>query len=296
MKILLTGARGQLGRDCADVLATEHTLYPFGSAELDITDPHLVRAMIDSIRPDAVLNCAAYTAVDKCEEERELCMRVNGLGPGHLAEGCRTVGARLIHISTDYVFDGGKPVPGTYSEEDRVCPVSVYGTTKLAGEQHIRETWDDHLILRTAWLYGIGGGNFLKTMLRLAYAGPRKGIRVVNDQFGSLTWTNTLALQIKTLLATDLRGTVHATAEGYCSWFEGARYFLDRINAPHDIEPCTSAEYPTPARRPANSILDNAVLRRTGLNRMHHWQRDIDAFVSRYRDELLAEARGERPA
>lgn len=290
MKILITGARGQLGRDCAQVLATEHTIFPAGSRELDITDGRHVSALLHSIHPDAVINCAAYTAVDACETNRERCRRVNGEGPGLLAAETAALGARIIHISTDYVFDGTRPVPQPYSEQDRVCPVSAYGSAKLTGEENVRRNTDNHLIIRTAWLYGIGGHNFLKTMLRLACVEPQKTIRVVNDQFGSLTWTYSLAMQIKTLLAADLRGTVHATAEGYCSWYDGAKYFLDCMGVAHAIAPCTTADYPTPARRPANSILENRVLHQNGLNRMHDWKTDIASFVARFREQLLAEA------
>jgi len=290
MKILITGAGGQLGQDCANLLATAHTIYPIGSRELDITDEVHVSALLDSIRPDAVINCAAYTAVDACEKDRDRCLRVNGEGPGFLAAKCADLGARIIHISTDYVFDGTKPVPEPYTEQDPVRPISEYGTAKLAGEENVRQKAENHLILRTAWLYGMGGRNFLKTMLRLACADPQKTIRVVNDQFGSLTWTYSLAMQIKTLLQTGLRGTVHATAEGYCSWYQGAKYFLECMDVPHTLEPCTSRDFPTPARRPANSILANKVLHQCGLNRMHDWQQDIESFVSRFRPDLLAEA------
>ena len=290
MKILITGAKGQLGRDCAEVLATEHTIYPIGSRELDISDRQQVSEFLESIKPDTVINCAAYTAVDACEKNREECRRVNAEGPGLIAAGSAAIGARIIHISTDYVFDGSKPVPQAYTEKDLVGPISEYGSSKLAGEENVRKKTDNYLIIRTAWLYGIGGGNFLKTMLRLALTNPQKTIRVVNDQFGSLTWTYSLARQIKTLLESELTGTVHATAEGYGSWYDGAKYFLECINVPHLIEPCSTLEYPTPARRPANSILENSVLDKYGLNRMVDWKKDIESFVSRFRDELLAEA------
>jgi len=292
MKILITGAKGQLGRDCSNVLATEHITYPLGSRELDITDMQQVSALLDTIRPDAVINCAAFTGVDACEKDSMRCLRINGEGPGNLAAGCAVIGARLIHISTDYVFDGTKPVPEPYREADPVGPVSVYGSSKLTGEENVRKNATDYLILRTAWLYGIGGTNFLKTMLKLARSKPRQKIRVVNDQFGSLTWTYSLALQIKLILETNLRGIVHATAEGYCSWYEGAKYFLERMNIPHELTPCSTREYPTPARRPANSILANEMLHQNDLNRMNDWKQDIDSFVDRYRPDLMAEAEG----
>ncbi|MFZ5798265.1 MAG: dTDP-4-dehydrorhamnose reductase [Desulfobulbus sp.] len=291
MKILLTGARGQLGHDCARVLGTEHTVFAFGSAELDIGDQDQVLAHMRAIRPNVVINCAAFTGVDACESSREHCWRVNAEGPAFLAEACAEYAARLLHISTDYVFAGDKPVPQPYTETDPAAPLSEYGRSKLAGEEAVRGACPDHLIIRTAWLYGIGGRNFLKTMLRLAVSAPERTIRVVNDQFGSLTWTHRLALQIKDQLAGGLTGTIHATAEGYASWFEGAQLFLTAMGVPFSLEPCTTADYPTPARRPVNSILENSVLKANGLNRMLPWQEDVETFARQYRAELLAEAR-----
>lgn len=291
MNILITGAKGQLGQDCVAVLTKEHTVYPFSSLELDISDNQQVSETIQRIKPDTVINCAAYTAVDNCEKEVKRCHQVNGEGPAYLATECEAIGARIIHISTDYVFDGSKTVPEPYNEEEKVNPVSQYGLSKLAGENNIRSRTNNHLILRTAWLYGIGGKNFLKTMLRLALTNPQNTIRVVNDQFGSLTWTHSLARQIKALLPGNLTGTLHATAEGYSSWYEGAKYFLECINVPHRIEPCTTADYPTPARRPANSILENSVLKKKGLNVMQDWKEDINSFVANHGTELLEEAK-----
>jgi dTDP-4-dehydrorhamnose reductase len=291
MKILITGAKGQLGLDCARVLGNAHTVSAFNSRELDIADQAAVSRLMRSVLPDVVLNCAAYTAVDACETEREQCWRVNAHGPGVLAAACALQGSRLIHISTDYVFDGSKPAPQAYTEDDPVQPLSQYGMSKLAGEQRIRERSPDHLIIRTAWLYGIGGRNFLKTMLRLAVGDPKRTIRVVNDQFGSLTWTHRLASQIKVLLDSGLTGTIHATAEGCGSWYEGAKLFLKAMGIPFAIEPCPTADYPTPARRPVNSILENSVLKKNGLNRMVPWEEDVVEFARRHHDVLLAETK-----
>ena len=273
------------------MLGTGSTVYAFGSEDLDIADREQVLHIMQTIKPQAVVNCAAYTAVDACERERDKCWRVNAHGPGILAAACAESNARLVHISTDYVFDGKKPLPHPYTEMDQVAPLSQYGSSKLAGEENIRDRLANHLILRTAWLYGIGGRNFLKTMLRLAVTDPGRTIRVVNDQFGALTWTYRLALQIKVLLGAELTGTIHATAEGYCSWYEGARQFLEAMRVPFSLEPCSTAEYPTPASRPANSILENTVLRTHGLNRMAAWQDDVAAFAGQYYNELLTEAR-----
>lgn len=292
MNILITGAGGQLGRDCCEVLATAHTVHALGSRELDIGDEGQVRQRLAELKPDLVLNCAAYTGVDASESNRAQCWRVNAEGPAHLAAACARSGARLLHVSTDYVFAGDRPVPRPYLESDPVSPLSEYGRSKLAGEEAVRAACPDHLIIRTAWLYGMGGRNFLKTMLRLALADPARTIRVVDDQFGSLTWTRRLALQIGDLLPAPLTGTVHATAEGYGSWYEGARLFLSAMEVPFSLAPCTTADYPTPARRPHNSILENGVLKERGLNRMLPWQDDVAAFAREHRAELLAEARG----
>lgn len=291
MKILLTGARGQLGHDCARVLGTEHIVFAFGSRELDIASENQVRERMAQVRPEVVINCAAYTGVDASESNQEQCWRVNAEGPAFLAAACAEHAARLLHFSTDYVFAGDRPVPQPYTEADPVSPLSEYGRSKLAGEEAVRAACADHLIIRTAWLYGIGGRNFLKTMLRLALSDPERTIRVVNDQYGSLTWTHRLARQIKELLPGELTGTIHATAEGHGSWYDGARLFLSAMGVPFSLEPCTTADYPTPARRPENSILDNSVLKANGLNRMVAWEEDVLTFARQYHAELLAEAR-----
>jgi dTDP-4-dehydrorhamnose reductase len=262
MKILITGARGQLGQDCAKVLGTENTVYGFSSQDLDISNHDQVKQHFQVIKPDIVVNCAAYTAVDKCETDQKNCWRVNAEGAGIIASICAENKARMIHISTDYVFDGNKSVPKPYKEEDPVHPLSQYGASKQVGEEQIRNILEDHLILRTAWLYGIGGPNFLKTMLRLAINNPNQTIRVVNDQYGSLTWTHRLALQIKTLLTSDVTGTFHATAEGHSTWYDGAKLFLEAMKIPFTLEPCSTNDYPTPAKRPTNSILANNHLKK----------------------------------
>ena len=290
MNILITGAGGQLGQDCVQVMQDGNQVHGFTSSRLNITDPEQVQHEIQSLHPEVVVNCAAYTAVDDCETQQEICRAVNRQGAAHLATACAAVGSRLIHISTDYVFDGRKKIPEAYSEGDQVSPLSAYGRSKLAGEEQIAERMDNFLILRTAWLYGMGGKNFLKTMLRLAMADPSRTLRVVNDQYGSLTWTMTLARQIRKIVDSDLTGIVHATAEEYCTWFSGAQYFLQAMEIPFSLEPCSTAEYPTPAHRPTNSILANNRLKKHGLHVMRSWQQDIDDFVALYRNDLLQEA------
>ena len=291
MRIVIVGANGQLGRDSIEILGPNHTVWASDAAEVDITDQSQVQALFQRHQPEVVINCAAFTAVDACESNEEASMAVNARGPELLALSCREHGARLIQVSTDYVFDGTRPAPQAYLEGDAAHPTSMYGKSKLAGEEAVQAVLDNHLIVRTAWLYGIGNKNFLKTMLRLAISDPKQTIKVVNDQHGSLTWSWRLALQIEHLLGTELTGIVHATAEGHSTWYEGARYFLDCMQVPYSMVPCTTAEYPTPAKRPANSILENSRLKEHGCNLMLDWQEDVRLFAERYREELLAEAR-----
>ncbi len=189
-----------------------------------------------------------------------------------------------------YVFDGYKEVPNPYLETDTPNPLSEYGKSKLAGEEVVAEYAPNHVILRTAWLYSATGKNFLKTILKLALSDPDRELKVVDDQYGSLTWSYTLALQIQKLVQSDLRGIMHTTAEGYSSWYEAARYFLDGMKVPYKMVPCTTAEYPTPAHRPANSILANQVLLDAGISTFVSWQEDIDTFIDKYKKQLLNEA------
>ena len=289
MKVLICGGHGQLGHDTTTLLSKSHEVVSCNSEELDIGNQKMVEQVVNRYQPEVIVNCAAYTAVDNCETEKELAWRVNALGPENLAVSAETVGSRLIHISTDYVFDGKKPTDTSYLENDQVQPLSEYGKSKLAGEDAIMQFASNPLIMRTAWLYGYMGNNFLKTMLRLALAAPSRELKVVNDQHGSLTWTNSLARQIENVLNADIMGIVHATATGASTWYEGACYFLDAMNVPYTLTPCTTAEYPTPAHRPSNSILANKRLDKAGLSVLQSWQKDIDCFVQVHGAALLKE-------
>lgn len=290
MKILVAGSNGQLGHDVNRLLGKSHQVISCSSDELDVGNKKNVEEVLGTHQPEIVINCAAYTAVDNCETEKELAWRVNALGPENLASTTASIGSRLIHISTDYVFDGKKPSDSSYVESDLVQPLSEYGKSKLAGEDAIAQLSPNFLILRTAWLYGHTGNNFLKTILRLVLADPEQERKVVNDQHGSLTWTASLARQIEVILDVDIIGIAHATAKGSCTWYEGACYFLNAMDVPYSLTPCTTKEYPTPAHRPANSILENKRLTEAGLSVFKYWQDDIDSFVKLYRQQLLEEA------
>jgi dTDP-4-dehydrorhamnose reductase len=291
MKILICGGKGQLGADCDKTLSEIHEVMSVDLDRLDITDISGVEAAVKDFGPDFILNCAAYTQVDACETKRDLARKVNVEGPRNLAVAAQKHGAQLIHISTDYVFDGRKKVPEPYTEADETNPISYYGKTKLEGEMAVREGTDNHMIFRTAWMYGIRGPNFLRTILRLALKDPKREIKVVNDQFGSPTWSYRLALQIARLIESEGQGTYHATSEGYCTWYGLATYFLRKMGVPHSLVPCTTEEYPMPARRPMNSILENQRLKESGVNAMQNWKSDLAEFVLRFRDRLINEVR-----
>ena len=239
MKILITGSNGLLGSDCKQVLQREHDVVACNSQEMDITDEEAIRETLNKNNPDIVVNCAAYTKVDACESKKELAWKINVDGTRRIALGASEYGSKLIHISTDYVFDGRKSLPEPYVEDDEQCPVSYYGKIKLEGEKAVRRIVANHMIIRTAWVYGMHGHNFLKTMLKLALNDPERQIKVVNDQYGSPTWSYQLAQQIGKLIQLNGQGTFHATSEGYCTWYDVAKYFLEKMglrHQPHSVQ------------------------------------------------------------
>lgn len=259
--ILVTGVSGQVGQDLQRLLAPLGEVVSVSRTEVDFAQAAAVQQVVDAVKPQIIVNSAAYTAVDKAESEPELAKQVNGIAPGILAEAAQRVGAGLIHISTDYVFDGTQGSP--YLETDATNPLGVYGSTKLLGEEAVRASCDRHMIIRTAWVYGVGGrGNFVKTMLRLG--AEREELRVVTDQIGAPTWSNDLAGAIAHLipqLTADTTGTYHYTNSGVCSWYDFAIAIFEeaaRLGFPLKVQrvvPITTPEYPTPARRPAFSVL-----------------------------------------
>lgn len=280
-RVLLTGGDGQLGWEVARRAAAAGVLCrAAGRADLDITDRDAVRRMVGETDWSAVINAAAYTAVDRAETDAAAAYAVNRDGPAHLAGACAEAGVPLLHVSTDYVFDGSKAAP--YREDDPVAPLGVYGASKLAGEEAVRSLCAQHIILRTAWVYGVHGHNFVKTMLRLGR--ERDRLRVVDDQRGCPTAAGDLADVLLTLAGRlgagqapeSAFGTFHATGQGDTSWCGFARHIfalaetrLERIPA---VDPITTADFPTPARRPANSVLDCDRLARVHGLRLRPWK------------------------
>jgi dTDP-4-dehydrorhamnose reductase len=276
---LITGGGGQLGRQLTLLLQEQspYNVRSLGSWDLDITNPDAIAAELDGHPPDLCINCAAYTQVDKAESESEAAYRVNETGTRYLAEACRDRGIWLIHISTDYVFDGTQSTP--YCETDPTNPLGVYGKSKLAGEEAIRKVCPHHIILRTAWVYGARSTkNFVKTMLRVG--AEREELRVVCDQVGSPTWTGDIARAIAQLiphLTPENAGTYHFTNSGVASWYDFAVAILERAAEMgyalevKRIVPIPTSEYPTPAPRPAYSVLNSQKLVRLIDNYPPHW-------------------------
>jgi dTDP-4-dehydrorhamnose reductase len=293
-KILLIGRNGQVGRELfkqfsSETLADQTKLIALSRQDLDLLQPEQIRQTISQLQPDVVINAAAYTAVDKAESEPELANAINAVAPGAMAQAAEQVGATLIHISTDYVFDGSKNTP--YLESDPTNAIGIYGQSKLLGEESIRNNCARHIILRTAWVYGaIGHGNFVKTMLKLGR--EREEIRVVADQVGSPTWSKDIAAAITQLFlamtfnserdTTDLNlpflGTYHFTNSGVASWYDFAVAIFEEaelLQFPLKIKrvvPITTAEYPTPAKRPAYSVLSGSKIANVLGTYPSHWR------------------------
>ena len=278
--ILITGAGGQLGREM-QALAADHPDFTYDftdAATLDVTDRGAVDEWFATHPVDFVVNCAAYTAVDRAESDREACHRLNAFAPGCLADAARRNGALMVHVSTDYVFDGSKCTP--YVEDDEPAPVTVYGRTKLEGERAVMELCPDAMVIRTAWLYSPHGQNFVKTMLRLGRERDRLG--VVFDQVGTPTYARDLARAIYAAIEAGIRpGIYHYTDEGVCSWYDFAVaiHRLAGIDSCR-VSPIRTAEYPTPARRPAYSVLDKQKIKDTYGMTIPHWEDSLASCLN----------------
>lgn len=275
-KIIVTGANGQLGRAINLQYAgnTEYELINTDVEELDITSIDKVMGFVREVRPYAIINCAAYTAVDACEKEEDLAFRINALGPRNLSIAAEETGAKMMHVSTDYVFDGNGSRP--YREMDPTGPQGAYGRTKLAGENFVSEFGSRHYIIRTAWLYG-DGKNFVKTMLRLSETNDK--VRVVMDQVGSPTSADELAKAIVYLLPTENYGLFHGTCEGDCSWAEFTKEIFRLAGKNTIVEAITSEEYGAAAKRPAYSILENYMLKMTTDFMFADWHDAIAEYI-----------------
>lgn len=284
MKILVTGVKGQLGYDVVNEL-TKRGMEAVGVdiEEMDITDAASVDRVIKEAAPDAVIHCAAYTAVDAAEENEELCRRVNADGPQNIAKVCRELNIKMVYISTDYVFGGQGE--NFWKPEDACDPQSVYGRTKYEGELAVRNTLEKYFVVRIAWVFGLNGKNFVKTMLNLSK--NHDTIRVVNDQFGSPTYTYDLAKLLADMVVTEKYGVYHATNEGICSWYEFACAIFRGAGIQVNVVPVTTEEYGAKAKRPANSRMNNDKLTECGFEKLPAWQDALTRYLAALKEENL---------
>lgn len=278
LKVLLTGGRGMLGRTLARTWATSFDVLATDLPEADVTDETAFDALLVRERPDAVVHCAAFTAVDRCETERDAAFRLNTFGTANVASACHRRGVRLIAISTDYVFDGAADRP--YTEYDRPTGgATVYGRSKFAGEEAVRTHCPDHVIARVSWLYGAGGPSFVHTMMTLA-DGTRPVLKVVADQHGNPTSAAAVAAALAGILRRPfLRGTFHLTCEGDATWADFAEEIFRLAGRDQKVEPCATEDFPRPAPRPKNSRLEKTALRLAGLPPMPSWQDALADFM-----------------
>lgn len=282
MKAVVIGKSGQLAWELQHSVPAPVQMTALGSADTDITDADAIARRLDELRPNVVINCAAYTAVDKAESEAELAYKVNEVGVRNVALACRAVGARMLHVSTDFVFDGGKTTP--YAPADATAPLSVYGASKLAGERAVTEVLPESVIVRTAWVYAAHGNNFVKSMLRLMAEKPQ--LNVVYDQVGSPTWARGLAAWLWSVAQKpDVSGTFHWTDAGVASWYDfavavqelGIEKGLLKQEIP--ITAIPSSQYPTPAKRPAFSVLDKTSAQEAAGLSVVHWRKQLSAMM-----------------
>lgn len=276
MKILVTGVKGQLGYDVVQE-GESRGLEMFGTDvdNMDITDAGQVKRVIEEYRPDAVIHCAAYTAVDAAEDNQELCRKINVDGTRNIAEVCKTMDIPMMYFSTDYIFDGQGE--NFWKEDDPKKPLNVYGQTKYEGELAVQELAEKYFILRISWVFGVNGNNFIKTMLRV---GPQRGeVGVVADQIGSPTYTYDLAKLVIDMIQTDKYGAYHVTNEGICSWYEFACEIFKQAGLDVKVNPLTTAEYPAKAARPFNSRMSKDKLINAGFDMLPSWQDALERYL-----------------
>lgn len=291
MKILVTGAKGQLGTQLVNILESGVSelgelpievrnceIIALDKSALDIASLKAVREMLHREKPEVIINCAAYTNVDGCETNEDLAFNINSIGPRNLAIVSEEIGAKIVHLSTDYVFKGNGIKP--YREYDIVSPVSVYGKTKALGEAYVKDFSSKYFIVRTAWVYGYSGKNFVKTIIKAA---REKGhLTVVNDQRGNPTNAEDLAYHILKLITTEEYGIYHCSGEGECTWYDFAKAIVELSEINCTMEPTTSEKFNSAAKRPAFSALDNMMLRSTVGNEMRPWEEALRVFIHNY--------------
>ncbi|WP_314590266.1 dTDP-4-dehydrorhamnose reductase [Paenibacillus terrigena] len=276
MKLLVTGANGQLGKDVVRIFTEKgHDVLACSRNELDITDQRQCESVIHTYQPHAIIHCAAYTAVDAAETDEDGAYLVNAAGSRNIAVAAEKVGAKVCYISTDYVFDGNSPT--AYREYDNTDPQTVYGKSKRAGEHHVQTLSSKYYIVRTSWVYGAHGNNFVKTMLKLG--AEKSSLQVVHDQVGSPTYTVDLAHFLEELVQTEYYGIYHASNTESCSWYEFAQAIFEEAGLKAELLPCTTDQFPRPAPRPCNSVMEHLSIRTNGLRDLRPWRDALKEFI-----------------
>ena len=274
--VLVTGAEGQLGSDLVLLLVLSgYKVFGMGKSELDITNEEEVNKVVSFLKPEIIIHCAAYTQVDNAESDSDTVFLINGIGTRNIAIAAESNHSKLIYISTDYVFDGCSTT--AYHEFSPVSPINIYGTSKLAGEMMVRDFHSKFFIVRTSWVFGVNGNNFVKTMLQLSK--EREQLKVVHDQIGCPTYTVDLSKCIIQLMETNKYGVYHVSNSGCCSWFDFAKEIFIQTNNSIILDPCTTDEFPRQAKRPKYSVMDHMGLRINHFNPMPHWKNALTRFL-----------------
>ncbi len=277
MKILLTGAGGMLGTDLLKTLYPLGTLVGMDIDDFDITDQDQTREAVMAVNPDLTVHAAAFTAVDLCEEERSLALNVNGAGAGNVARACKEANSKMFYFSSDYIFDGTSHEP--YSEDAAPNPLSVYGRSKLEGEQQVRKHLpDNHLIIRTSWLFGVNGKNFVETIINLSQQKPF--LNIIDDEKGSPTYTLDLAEATRTAAELNLMGTINITNSGETSWYGFAAHFMERVHPGFPLKPIPTEAYPLPAKRPGYSVLSGVRWKQLTGSSLPHWRNAVERYLT----------------
>ncbi|MDP4086257.1 MAG: dTDP-4-dehydrorhamnose reductase [Bacillota bacterium] len=283
MKILVTGYTGQLGYDVVkEGKKRGLEMHGVGSSDLDISKEENVKKFVNHLNPDAIIHCAAYTAVDKAEDDKDLCRSVNVNGTHYLAIAAKEINAKFMYISTDYVFDGKGEAP--FKETDSPDPIGYYGLTKYGGEEIVKDLLDNWFIIRISWVFGINGNNFVKTMLRLSET--RKELNVVGDQYGSPTYTFDLARLLIDMIRTEKYGIYHVSNEGFCSWAEFASEIFKIAKKDMKVNSISSEEYPTRAVRPKNSRMSKQKIEESGFTPLPTWQDAVERYINELTQEV----------
>ncbi|RKN82177.1 dTDP-4-dehydrorhamnose reductase [Paenibacillus ginsengarvi] len=280
MRILVTGAHGQVGKELVTLLERKYEIYGYGRDELDITNEDQCKLRINEIKPDVVVHCAAYTAVDLAEGDKDSAYKINAFGTRNLVVPTEAIGAKFCYLSTDYVFDGLAKEP--YNEFDNTNPQNIYGKSKRAGELLVQSLSSKFFIVRTSWIFGLQGSNFVKTMINIS--SRENTVRVVNDQIGSPTYTVDLVRFLAQLIITNKYGIYHVSNTGNCSWYELACAIFEELGISIEVEPCTTDDFPKLAPRPKYSVMDHSFVRINGFEELPHWRTALRSFIQELRE------------